>query len=126
MTYETARALRQSIEHRMRLTAGLDVQRARRHVVFERLLARLVIAHPERWVVKGGFALEVRLPKRARMTRDIDLAVALDQATTESVRGLLLEGLAEDPDGDRFVFSLVEIRALQPLDAGRLGWRLSI
>ena len=126
MTYETARALRQAIEHRMRLTPGLDVQRARRHVVFERLLARLVNADPERWVVKGGFALEVRLPERARVTRDIDLAVALEQATTESVAGLVLEGLAEDPDGDRFTFTLVEIRALQPLDAGRLGWRLSI
>lgn len=126
MTYETARALRQSIEHRMRLTAGLDVQRARRHIVFERLLARLVNAHPARWVVKGGFALEVRLPERARVTRDIDLAVALDEATTESVRGLVLDALARDPDGDRFAFALIEIRALQPLDAGRLGWRLSL
>jgi predicted nucleotidyltransferase component of viral defense system len=126
VTYETARALRQSIEHRMRLTPGFDVQRARRRIVFERLLSRLVNAHPERWVVKGGFALEVRLPERARVTRDIDLAVALDRATTESVRGLMLDGLTRDPDGDRFAFTLIDIRALQPIDAGRLGWRLSI
>lgn len=126
MTYETARALRQSIEHRLRLIPGFDIQRARRHIVFERLLARLANAHPERWVVKGGFALEVRLPERARATRDIDLAVALEQATTESVRGLLLEGLAGDPDGDRFAFTLTDIRPLQPLDAGRLGWRLAV
>ena len=126
MTYETARALRQSIEQRLRSIPGLDIQRARRHIVFERLLARLVNASPERWVVKGGFALEARLPERARATRDIDLALALEQVTAESVHGLLLDGLARDPDGDRFEFALTDIRPLQPLDAGRLGWRLSI
>lgn len=126
MTYETARALRQSIEHRLRSTPGLDVQRARRHIVFERLLARLVDVSPERWVLKGGFALEVRLPERARATRDIDLAVALEPATTESVRDLLLDSLARDPGGDRFEFALADLRQLRPLDAGPVGWRLSI
>ena len=40
---------------------------------FERLLVRLELGAPGRWVVKGGMALEMRLGDRARSTRDLDL-----------------------------------------------------
>jgi hypothetical protein len=43
-------------------------------VVFDRLLARLLIVAPDRWILKGGVALDYRLGDRARTTRDLDLA----------------------------------------------------
>jgi len=45
----------------------------RKLVVIDRLLARLLVVAPDRWVVKGGVALSLRLQGRARMTRDLDL-----------------------------------------------------
>jgi len=42
-------------------------------VVFDRFLARLFHAHPDDWILKGGFALQLRLGERARTTKDIDL-----------------------------------------------------
>lgn len=126
MTYDTARALRQAIEDRIRSAQGLDVQRARRRIVFERVLARLVASAPDLWVLKGGFALEARMPDRARATRDIDLAVADELAATEALRDAVPEALAHDGAGDRFDFALATVRPLPALEAGRSGWRLSI
>ena len=45
----------------------------RKRVAFDRLLARLVAVAADVWVLKGGFALDLRLTERARMTKDIDL-----------------------------------------------------
>ena len=60
---------------------GTDLDRLRRRVVFERILARLATATGERWILKGGFALEVRLGDRARATRYLD--VALGESTED-------------------------------------------
>jgi len=49
---------------------GLGLDRLRRGVFFERILARLEAAQPGRWVLKGGMALEVRLGDDARVTKD--------------------------------------------------------
>jgi hypothetical protein len=43
-------------------------------VAFERFLARLGKKDPEAWIVKGGFALQLRLGERARTTKDIDVS----------------------------------------------------
>jgi hypothetical protein len=40
---------------------GISLDRLRRRVVFERVVARLQAAEPGRWVIKGGMALEMRL-----------------------------------------------------------------
>jgi uncharacterized membrane protein YciS (DUF1049 family) len=53
------------------------LQRLRRQVAFDRLLARLFqagqpLALP--WVLKGGYAMELRI-KAARTTKDIDLTM---------------------------------------------------
>jgi predicted nucleotidyltransferase component of viral defense system len=125
MTYDTPGALRQAIEDRIRLRRDADVQRARRRIVFERVLARLSEA-PDEWVLKGGFALEARLPGRARATRDLDLAIELAERDEGSPRGALVEALARDVDGDRFAFAVTTIRALPPTESGRSGWRVSI
>ena len=54
----------------------MDLQRVRRQVAFDRLLARLFSSTNPPWVLKGGYALELKFAT-ARTTKDIDLG--LDQ-----------------------------------------------
>jgi hypothetical protein len=74
--YANATAFRSALEDRLKAMAhreGPDLQRLRRQVAFDRLLARLFSNNSCPWVLKGGYALEVHL-KKSRTTRDIDLA----------------------------------------------------
>lgn len=76
MRYRDAVAFRQAPEQRLKARAGGDgarVSRDRKRVAFDRLLARLAAAAPDQWLLKGGFALDLRLAERARATKDIDL-----------------------------------------------------
>lgn len=78
MTYATATAFRQALEERLRrlsLESNTSLSRLRKLVAIDRLLARMVAADPGLWIVKGGYALEMRLGARARTTRDVDAAV---------------------------------------------------
>jgi hypothetical protein len=52
----------------------IDLNRLRRQVSFDRLLARLFREEAPPWALKGGYALELRF-KAARSTVDIDLTV---------------------------------------------------
>ena len=75
--YPSSAAFRQALESRISRLAraeGVDIQRIRRQLAFDRLLARLFLAAPNQWILKGGYALELRL-EQSRTTRDIDLAV---------------------------------------------------
>jgi hypothetical protein len=78
--YATAAAFRRALEDRLQDIAGnegVDLQRLRRQVAFDRLLARLFQAAQPRalpWVLKGGYAMELRI-KAARTTKDIDLTI---------------------------------------------------
>jgi hypothetical protein len=78
--YATAAAFRRALEDRLQDIAGkegVDLQRLRRQVAFDRLLARLFQATQPRalpWVLKGGYAMELRI-KAARATKDIDLTM---------------------------------------------------
>ena len=47
--------------------------RLRKAVVFDRLLARLVAAAGDRWVLKGALAPDYRLGPGTRTTKDVDL-----------------------------------------------------
>lgn len=76
MRYRDAAAFRQALERRLReRAAGVGAHRARdrKRLAFDRLLARLVAVAADRWLLKGGFALDLRLTERARATKDIDL-----------------------------------------------------
>jgi hypothetical protein len=57
-----------ALEQRLRDRApdGASLARDRKRVAFDRLLARLVTVAEGRWVLKGGFALDLRLDARAR------------------------------------------------------------
>jgi hypothetical protein len=78
--YLTAAAFRRALEDRLQDIAGnegVDLQRLRRQVAFDRLLARLFRTEQPRalpWVLKGGYAMELRI-RAARTTKDIDLTM---------------------------------------------------
>lgn len=76
--YDTPQAFRVALEARLRNIAqsrGTDLQRLQRRVAFERLLARLFAQDDPPWLLKGGYALELRLEDRARSTLDLDISV---------------------------------------------------
>ncbi len=83
----------------------------RRHLAFERLLSRIFSYQHSSWILRGGYAMELRL-KRARATKDVDLAISaaiLANLRTEhiwsSVFDQLVKALAIDL-GDFFTFEI--------------------
>lgn len=77
MKYETASAFLMALKGHTRHQArelGVSPQRLQKEIVFERLMARLLVIGPDHWVLKGGVALDFRYLPRARATRDLDLA----------------------------------------------------
>lgn len=77
MRYASAAAFRQALETRLLALSrggGVSLVRLRKSVAFDRLLARLFAVAPDRWVLKGGLALDYRLGTKARTTMDVDLA----------------------------------------------------
>jgi hypothetical protein len=76
MRYATPGAFRTALERRLLTMAqqtGIPLVRLRKLVVFDRLLARLMVAAPNRWVVKGAVALHFRVGPEFRTTKDMDL-----------------------------------------------------
>ena len=60
MPYETPDALRTALEGRLKnqeRKTEVDLQRLWRSAVFERLLVRLDVSDPGRWILKGGMPL---------------------------------------------------------------------
>ena len=73
--YLTPDALLASLSDRLQTRAKsgrLDIQRMRRQIAFDRLVVRLFSKEASPWVLKGGYALELRL-NSSRATKDIDL-----------------------------------------------------
>lgn len=103
-TYRSPAAFKAALEDRLRLSSsgGIDIQRRRQLVVFTRLIARIGIALGDAAVLKGGFALEVRLD-HARTTQDIDLVLLGSDA-------LLLERLQAAGQLDLQDFMAFEIQ----------------
>jgi predicted nucleotidyltransferase component of viral defense system len=80
--YATAAAFRVALETRLKSIAaaeGVDLQRLRRQVSFDRLLARFFKRRNAPWLLKGGYAMELRL-RTARTTKDIDISLPADAA----------------------------------------------
>ncbi len=74
-TFKTATDFRKSLEARLQKIAaesGEDLQRLRRKVAFDRLLARIFSQEIPAFYLKGGYAMELRIAQ-ARATKDIDL-----------------------------------------------------
>lgn len=109
-TYATAGAFRRALEERLKMASladQVDLNRLRRQVSFDRLLARLFREEPAPWVLKGGYALELRF-KAARSTVDIDLTLqravvaTSGSGDTNQVVREMLQSAADVPLGDWF------------------------
>ncbi len=114
--FEDPAAFRQSLEERLRQAAaarGLAVNALRLKLLIERLLARLFAEPDPPWLLKGGYAMELRFRPRARTTKDLDLACTSEVAGGRSagrldvVRTRLQEAAARDL-GDFLVFRIGE------------------
>ncbi|MHB1416310.1 MAG: nucleotidyl transferase AbiEii/AbiGii toxin family protein [Chloroflexota bacterium] len=117
MKYANAAAFRAALETRLNQEAragGRPIGRARKFLAFTRLLARLEASAPDAWALKGGFALELRLPSRARATRDVDLDW---RAGINDVTEALVAASRIDL-GDHFEFAIVRVN---PTEAGGGG-----
>ena len=118
-------ALRISIEQRLANLAAerkVSVDRLRRHFAFQRILVRL--SADENWVLKGGFALEVRLGLDARATKDLDLAMLVDLDGLEA-QDRLLDDLDVEA-GDGLTFQVSAPRVITSDDAGNPGWKFTV
>ncbi|MDE2425922.1 MAG: nucleotidyl transferase AbiEii/AbiGii toxin family protein [Elusimicrobia bacterium] len=124
--YATAVAFRSALEDRLKSIAvkeGIALERARREVSFDRLLARLFARLDAPWVLKGGYALELRM-KEARATRDIDLALrhTLGKLRGAELNNSILDALQKAAKldlEDFFVFQIGDV--MRDLDAAPYG-----
>lgn len=81
--------------------SGLPARRIHLVVAIDRFLARLAsAAPPASWVVKGGYANQLRRPGEARFTEDLDLRIDAD---IDEAPFLMATGFAADL-GDDFGF----------------------
>jgi hypothetical protein len=118
----TPHGFREQLLQRLRneaLRTGVPVQRLQQRVAYERLLARLAGGD---WVLKGGFALQLRYGLLTRPTKDVDLRTALPvHEALERLRRTV--EAAELPD--QFGFELgAAAREMQGAPGGSLRFRV--
>jgi hypothetical protein len=122
--YATGGVFRRALEDRVKRIAHeekVDVNRLRRQVAFDRLLARLFLPGQASWVLKGGYALEL-LFDTARATIDIDLTLSGLDATggqTNDVIHEMLQQAAGASLDDWFEFTVAA--PIMDLDAAPYG-----
>ena len=129
MTYGTPQALRMALEQRLlnqSRETDVSLDRLRRRVIFERVVARLQFAEPGRWVLKGGMALEVRLQDRARLTKDIDFGLRDEITEPADLQERLVEALSKDPFDDWFTLLPTRPTPLMEDSSGAATWRSSV
>ena len=101
-----------ALEERLNRTAresNQDLTRLRRQIAFDRFLARLFSCnYSNRFVLKGGYALELRLHK-ARTTKDVDICFndqeGIMAGGEEGIRAIVRQAASVDI-GDFFEFLL--------------------
>ena len=113
--YRSSRSFRTALEARLNQIARdqhIDPTRLWRQVAFDRLLARLFAEEDPPWLLKGGYALELRLAGRARSTKDVDLSLIRlpgsfeqEAPSVSAIREYLQEVLELDL-ADWFVFNV--------------------
>jgi len=113
MKYSTASTFRIALEQRLQTIAEekqIPLVRLRKLVVFDRLMARLMVVAPGRWILKGAVALNYRTGAQFRTTKDLDIGRKdNEEMATEdfiAVQSLDLE--------DYFAFVIERSRELDP------------
>jgi Nucleotidyl transferase AbiEii toxin, Type IV TA system len=111
--YATPQALRQAVRDRLRQLArqrpSTRPSDLSRQFAYDRLLARVFVADPDRWVLKGAAAMLARLPAAARHSKDVDLYSRRGDLPEADAA---LRGAAALDLGDYFRFTLGPARAL--------------
>lgn len=121
--YQDATAFRMALEQRLknRSTAtGQSLERLRRYVAFEALLARLFSCEDGAWALKGALALEYRFDLDSRPTVDIDLQrlTAVDRLEVDLIEA------TERKRPDFFTFSRPQEATRRPI-AGTRRFKLT-
>jgi hypothetical protein len=125
-TYRSAADFRRALEDRLQdivKKEAVDLQRIRRQVAFDRLLARLFAdGQPSKlpWALKGGYAMELRM-RFARTTKDIGLTLRVAESGDRAGHALLqrLQEPGAVDVGDFFVYTVGE--PIADLDAAPYG-----
>jgi hypothetical protein len=110
--YASPASFRAAVDDRLRTYARkteVPIQVVRRQAALERLMARLALIAPGRWALKGGLALDTRLPDHARPSMDMDIDHVLGAA---AAREDLLRAAACDL-GDHFAFAIAGMDDVQ-------------
>lgn len=108
--YNNAAAFRKALEDRLKNIANaqsIPLDRLRRWVTFDRLLARLFDrSNPSgpKWLLKGGYALELRFHNLARTTKDIDFSIPEMKDPDENIIRQLLQTEAKKDVSDWSIF----------------------
>lgn len=107
-------AFKSALEARLRKRAtdqAAPFQTLQLKFVMERLVARLFHTPSPRWLLKGGFAMDLRFRPKARTTKDVDLSVSfVPGGRSDDLRAELQE--AADTDlGDYLVFRIGELKS---------------
>ena len=109
-SYASGEALGAAITQRLRNVFGADELPRRRHeVAYRRLVARLVSADPDRWIVKGGYGLVLRLDPN-RSSNDVDV-IYVAAAGEHAVAVAALEAACAVRLDDHFTFAITRIGA---------------
>ena len=122
--YNDAASFRQALEERLKqraLAQVEDLQRLRQQVAFDRFVTRIQSDGSNRWILKGGHALELAI-ESARATRDIDLALKTSPVRRgqghETLQQMLQEAASQAAD-DWFEFQVGE--SMMDLDGPQYG-----
>ena len=116
--FSSPAAFRQALERRLKTAAeerNVPLNTLRLKFVIERLLARLFARPNPPWLLKGGYAMELRYRPHARTTKDIDLSVAADEHTADLKSRLErirdeLQAAADADLGDHLTFRIATPR----------------
>jgi hypothetical protein len=115
--FTTATAFKASLEAHLRTRAAeraIPFGTLQLKFVIERLLARLFHSADAPWLLKGGFAMDLRFRPRARTTKDVDLSVLVVTGSASGANAELRDRLQEAVDvdlGDFFTYRIGEPKA---------------
>lgn len=88
-SYPNPESFRHGLQARLKALAAerdISVQDCQLKFLIERLIARLFYEIKPPWILKGGFAMDLRYRPQARTTRDVDLTVEASGDTALSER----------------------------------------
>ena len=112
--FTSASAFKTSLEARLRTRArelAVPFQTLQLKFVMERLLARLFYERDVPWLLKGGFAMDLRFRPRARTTKDVDLSVKLLAGKMSNDLRNRLQTAASIDLGDFLTYRIGELKS---------------